>query len=165
MLSLHETWTSLSLMKDCWEIGMRYPAGTKVWRQRNKCHELLLNRLTQSFKSVSAFSWSQVSVFTSVLSCPGVRGTALTGVSPASLSEFAVLSSLSRKVSKLCSSVWVTAAPPGVLTNSGSRWRARGEGRLESWLARWAFRRACRISHSFGEVSYRGPIRRVRNAF
>lgn len=44
-------------------------------------------------------------LFTSVRSCPGVRGTALIGVNPASLSEFAVLSSLSRKVSKLCSSV------------------------------------------------------------
>lgn len=70
-------------------------------------------------------------IFTSVCSCPGVRGTALIGVNPASLSEFPVLSSLSRKVSKLCSSIWLAAAPPGVLTNSGSRWRTRGEG-LES---------------------------------
>lgn len=69
----------------------------------------LLNRLTPQRLYVSkgflVLNKSNKRLFTSEQSCPGVRGTALIGVNPASLSEFANLSSLSRKVSKLCSSV------------------------------------------------------------
>lgn len=36
MLSLPEPCASLS--GGCWEIGMRYPAGIKVWKQRSMCH-------------------------------------------------------------------------------------------------------------------------------
>lgn len=132
-------------MRDCWEIGIKYPAGTKVWRERDG-----LDVKPNVFLPWTQRSWS----FTSEWICPGVSG-----VKPASRSEVTGLSSLSRRLSRLCSSVGPAA--PGVLTNSGSRWSARGDGRLTRWAPRRAFRRACKISPSFGEPSYteRGNVR------
>lgn len=100
---------------------------------------------------------------TSACSCPGVRGTACRGVSEVSQSPLP-----SRSVSRLCSNVAgpppepvAAAAAPGVLTNSGSRWRARGEGLLESCRLRQpAWRRAWRISPSLGEESWRSSMKR-----
>lgn len=78
-----------------------------------------------------------------------------TGVSPASLSEVWTLSSFSRKVSTLCSRGAVLLANEGGLFSQGlenSRCSALGEGRWETKAPLWAFKRACRISPSFGET-------------
>lgn len=78
-----------------------------------------------------------------------------TGVSPASLSEVWTLSSFSRKVSTLCSRGAVLVGNEGGWFSQGlenSRCRALGEGRWETEAPLWAFRRAWRISHSFGET-------------
>lgn len=79
----------------------------------------------------------------------------LTGVSLASLSEVWTFSSFSRKVSKLCSRDAVPVISEGGWFSEGlenSRCRALGEGRVEAKSPLRAFRRACRISHSFGET-------------
>lgn len=78
----------------------------------------------------------------------------LTGVSPASLSEVWTFSSFSRKVSTLRSRGAVLVGTEGGWFSQGlvnSRCRALGEGRWETKVPLRAFRRACRISHSFGE--------------
>lgn len=131
------------------------------------CHEYHSPMLTSAGRCPAGMTSSCSEMPACV--CPAAVLLALiwvgwSGVRPASLSDAAALSSFSRKVSTLCSRGWPWLDRgdawwfwfSGVnLVNSGSRWRARGEGRLDTRLPpRRALRRAWRISHSFGDTPW-----------
>lgn len=99
LFSLGRSGISLSLPTGC-EMGMKNPAGAKVWKQNTHVKP---QQASAVCVCVCSRLWS-VRAPTSVWIAPGVRGTILTGVRANSPSVPA-LSSGSRKLSKLCSSV------------------------------------------------------------